>query len=104
LIRYEDLVCRRRETIESLLNYLGVEASESAILRMLSVGSSRDTVEPHVTSPTTDASVGRWRQDLDESLQECCHEAFGDLLERFGYPEAGFDPRDREAWVGIDSS
>jgi hypothetical protein len=41
--------------------------------------------ERHSTSPDAEASIGRWRRDLDPELQRACHEAFGEALEVFGY-------------------
>jgi hypothetical protein len=41
----------------------------------------------HKTSPDPESSIGRWRYELDPSLQAVCQEAFGDVLKEFGYEE-----------------
>jgi hypothetical protein len=41
----------------------------------------------HKTSPDPESSIGRWRYELDPSLQAICQEAFGDVLKEFGYEE-----------------
>jgi hypothetical protein len=99
LVRYEDLVLRPRETIRTVLEYLEVSSSEADIDALMAAGAGLDTSggavpapQMHRTTPHALASVGRWRFDLDPSLQACCQETFGDVLEQFGYPEAGFVP------------
>ena len=39
----------------------------------------------HRTTDSVEASVGRWRRDLEPSLQELCADAFGETLYEFGY-------------------
>jgi sulfotransferase family protein len=93
LIRYEDLVRRPSETLAGALEYLDVCGAETTIDAMIAGGTGKeDGPRPapagtriHRTSEDALASVGRWRNDLDPSLLACCHEAFGDVLEEFGY-------------------
>jgi hypothetical protein len=40
----------------------------------------------HRTTAARDASIGRWRTDLDEELQRTCQDVLGPALESFGYP------------------
>jgi hypothetical protein len=49
----------------------------------------------HTTSPDAAASIGRWREDLDERLAKACERAFGEALDVFGYerrPGSGAKP------------
>lgn len=77
-LRCEDLVLRPEPVLRSLLEYLGLDAGAATISAMLArARSSAGDVFPK--------SIGRWRSALDETLQRECADAFGDLLEQFGY-------------------
>jgi hypothetical protein len=105
VVRYEDLVLRPRETLTSLLDYVGLDASPSVVDLLLAatsegeLGNDSYEVRLHQTSPDAPSSVGRWRRDLDEPLKARCQQLFGDLLEAFGYPESGYmaESQDRDA-------
>jgi len=88
LLHYEDLIIRPVETLSDLLEYLNLDATSSTIEEMIQ-RASKDTPTQHLhrTSPSPETSIGRWRQDLDHSLQVACQEAFGDVLKEFGYKE-----------------
>jgi Sulfotransferase family len=86
VLRYEDLVRSPRETLEALLGYLGVEAGEASVARMLdSLGTEMPELARHATSMDAQASIGRWRSDLDDELKRACERSFGRALEAFGY-------------------
>lgn len=86
LLRYEDLILRPAETIEGINAYLGDEVPSGTAEAMLDGLRARGPeTERHSTSPDAEASIGRWRRDLDPELQRACHEAFGEALEVFGY-------------------
>ncbi len=88
LLRYEDLILRPVETLSALLEYLGLGSTPSAIKDMIERASEEIPSMPqHRTSPDIKRSIGRWRRDLDASLQASCQEAFGDVLKEFGYTE-----------------
>lgn len=86
LLRYEDLVLRPAETIEKVLEYLGLAADEQTLAAM-SEAVSGDLPEAtgHRTAPSQQDSIGRWRRDLDPGLQRTCEAALGPALEAFGY-------------------
>ncbi len=88
LLRYEDLILQPAETLNNLLEYLDLEPKPSLIENMI-LGASEETrvTQEHRTSLNPRKSIGRWRHDLDPSLQSACQEAFSDLLEEFGYTE-----------------
>ena len=86
LLRYEDLVLRPDKTLNALLEYLDLKCSPSMVAGMIERASKATLgMQEHRTSPDPERSIGRWRRDLDPSLQVVCQEAFGDILEEFGY-------------------
>jgi hypothetical protein len=87
VVRYEDMALRPVETVEALLRYLELEASEQEVAAMIeTVGYVPPEMREHLTSSGLEASIDRWRLDLDDDLKRACHEAFGEALEVFGYP------------------
>ena len=66
LVRYEDLVLEPARTLAGLLDHVGVDSSTDTIARMLD-GLDEDIPElrDHATSDSAQASIGRWRTDLD---------------------------------------
>ncbi len=100
LLRYEDLVFRPRETLRSLLDYLGLDRSSSTIDEMLEAGAKPvpdlpgtsfdpTMVSQHRTSNDPHSSIGRWRNERDSAFRDLCNDAFGEALADFGYSESG---------------
>ena len=89
LVRYEDLIDKRDETLGALLQYLGLDADPAlmATMRERATGESPH-LRLHKTSGSTRSSLGRWRTDLDPALQPVADELFHDLLVAFGYDPA----------------
>ena len=85
LVRYEDLVFRPVETLESLLRYLEIDSSERTIDQIVGAGSGEDRFESHGTSPALEKTVGRWRREGDESFRDHLNDAFREPLIEFGY-------------------
>jgi hypothetical protein len=86
LLRYEDLVLEPRRTVQDLLAYLELEATEEAADAMLgALGERSGQNEWHRTTSDPKASIGRWRHDLSEDLQEVCERALAPALDEFGY-------------------
>ena len=86
VLRYEDLVLETRSALHALLEYLGVDASEATISRMVeAAGGEMPELAEHRTSSGPGASIGRWRTELDDDLQKACARSFGAALETFGY-------------------
>jgi hypothetical protein len=86
LLRYEDLVLHPAETLDRLLAYLGLERGEKTITSMLgTLAQTSPRMEMHRTTPEAEASIGRWRRDLDPDLQRASEETFRPALEEFGY-------------------
>ena len=86
LVRYEDLILRPTETIAGILSYLGFGEERSEVEELLK-SASTDTPElqGHRTSESAAASIGRWRNDLDDSSKQQCDVVFGDALREFVY-------------------
>ncbi|MDQ3655276.1 MAG: sulfotransferase [Chloroflexota bacterium] len=86
LVRYEDLITSPPDTLRAVLSYLEIESSPATIDGMIERASrATPELQRHQTSSSPAASIGRWRRDLDPSLQEVAAAAFGDLLAKFGY-------------------
>jgi Sulfotransferase family len=89
VVRYEDLALQPRETLESIFAFAGLPASPETIRLMVEHGfADTPDMRDHRTTQSLEASIGRWRRDLDPALQELCEDAFSESIEAFGY-----DPR-----------
>jgi hypothetical protein len=100
LVRYEDLVTRPSETLAALLEYVEVDSSSRMVEQLLSQGAQdaldlpgatadRSLVEAHRTIADPKQTIGRWRQDGGDSREDLYWEAFGDVLQEFGYKKSG---------------
>jgi hypothetical protein len=86
LVRYEDLLTKPEEVLRETFDYIGVDASDAVVERVLRQASERDKdLASHMTSSDAAASIGRWRRDLPEDVQAVCAEQFGPVLDEFGY-------------------
>lgn len=87
LLRYEDLIREPVETLEPLLEFVGLDpAGAPAMVERASV--STGGMEHHMTAPSADASIGRWAKDLDPELAERCDAILSPLVADFGYETA----------------
>lgn len=87
LVRYEDLVATPADTLRSVLTYLGVDASAETVAGMLDRAKETEELQAHQTSASPEASIGRWRHDLEPALQAAANEIFRDILTGFGYSQ-----------------
>jgi hypothetical protein len=86
LIRYEDLITRPQETLQGVLAYLELDASDATIAGMLERASAENPeMKRHLTSSDVSTSLGRWKTSLTPELQTVANSAFGDVLQQFGY-------------------
>lgn len=88
-IRYEDLVANPRDTIAKLLEWLEEPWEEDLLLKSVR---TRVSSHPGVSKPVSDASVGRWREDLPADARALFKGKANDLLVRLGYAED-------ESWI-----
>ncbi|RQH24138.1 hypothetical protein [Okeania hirsuta] len=67
-------------------DYLNLDNSNSTISKILETA-SEDTpqLKKHRTSANPQESIGRWRNDLEPSLQALCTEVCQEALQEFGY-------------------
>lgn len=92
VIRYEDLILEPHRTMTRLLDHLELESDSESVTDILQRASLElPEMAGHRTSPESAQSVGRWRDDLDDELQDLCEEAFGPALEAFGYSVSGVE-------------
>lgn len=86
LIRYEDLITQPRETLHGMLDYLELDATDATVEGMLDRASAENPeMKQHLTSTDVSTSLGRWKSSLSPELQRAANEAFGDVLQQFGY-------------------
>lgn len=78
-LRYEDLVLDPHGQTKRLEEWLDLELDPEAAFR------SRPRFEHHMTSPSPEDSIGRWRTDLRPEEREILTERLAGVLERYGY-------------------
>jgi len=89
LVRYEDLMREPQATLTAVLEYLGLDAGAGAVEAMLAgAGRPLPGMEQHRTTASPQASIGRWRQDLEPALAEQCERVLGDAIAALGYAPA----------------
>lgn len=87
LLRYEDLVLDGENTLRGLFEALGVSASVDTVRACLSRAASLEGGE-HRTSASSEASVGRWRNEMPADWHALFKKHFGSILPHFGYAAA----------------
>jgi hypothetical protein len=87
VVRYEDLVRQPRPVLQQLLQHLKLDDSDALVEEMIlnAATVAPDAQEQHRTSLDSQASIGRWRQELPEELRESSQRAFAEALTVFGY-------------------
>jgi len=78
-LRYEDLIARGSRTVEELASWLGVALSLERVL------GAAEEFSHHMTAPLPDASVERWRTEMEPELRELFASRLGDALGNVGY-------------------
>ncbi len=87
VVRYENLVLNLDEEARRLEEILGVELDPAA------VAADENMRATHVSAATPEASVGRWRREMDPALVKRFNDELGAELEALGFdtsvPERG---------------
>jgi len=87
LIRYEDLIGEPVETLEPVLEFLGLDpATAPAMVKRAAVATGG--MDHHMTAGSAAASIGRWRSDLEPELAERCDAILSPIVADFGYATA----------------
>jgi hypothetical protein len=90
LLRYEDLILHPDDSLRSLLGYLGLPFARGVVAGMLERTSAvGGPLAAHRTSGDSRGSIGRWRRDMDPSMQRACDESLSQVLMDFGYGDHG---------------
>lgn len=79
VVRYEDLVLNLDEEARRLEEILGVEFDPAA------VAADEKMRATHVSASTPEASVGRWRREMDPALVKRFNDELGKELEALGF-------------------
>jgi hypothetical protein len=79
VVRYEDLVANLEGEAARLEEQLGVKLDPGAL------AAARERFRDHMTAPTPDASVQRWRGEMAPELRERFRRDLGDEMAAFGY-------------------
>jgi hypothetical protein len=86
IVRYEDLVRNPVTTLEAILTHVGLDPSAEAIAQMLEgTAADHERLADHRTSDTAERSIGRWRRDMDASLQARTTDVFQSVLRQLRY-------------------
>ena len=86
-VRYEDLILDPEPTIRRILTHLDLEADDASVSETLSAAwESAERLSDHRTaSGDVEASIGRWRRDMEPTLQMRSSAIFADVLEALDY-------------------
>ena len=91
LLRYEDLIRDPKRVLEPMLGFIGVDASRRVIDTMCAEATATELPQmtTHRTSPSVEASIGRWRRDLDPEIRKAIEREAGDAMRELGYDLEG---------------
>ncbi|MGH8544953.1 MAG: sulfotransferase family protein [Gammaproteobacteria bacterium] len=82
LVKYEDLVKNTKDTLERVMDYLGIDTD---VPKLIEHATASPAMDGHRTVKDSSASIGRWKQDLSPDLREACNTGFQDALRAFEY-------------------
>lgn len=86
VVHFEDLILRRRETLERILDFVQQRGTWRLTLpRGQALDALEAAIRPHKSGTFRKGQPGEWRQWFDEDLKRLFKERTGDLLIRLGY-------------------
>ena len=87
VVRYEDLILDPEPTLARILTHFGIDAGEATVSETLSSAwESAEGLSGHRTaSGSVKESIGRWRRDMEPTLQLRASRIFADVLEELDY-------------------
>jgi len=71
--------------VEQAADSFDLGLCDRALQGPLSPFADASVISTHVISASVEASIGRWRRELQQEEQRVCAAAFGDFLSAFGY-------------------
>jgi hypothetical protein len=97
VVRYEDLVLDLEGEARRLEEILDVELDPAA------VEADRNMRSKHVSAGTPEASVGRWRHEMDPELVQRFNDELGTELEALGFDTSVPDPNEGQIADVVES-
>jgi hypothetical protein len=96
LVRFEDLIRDPRSTLGDILAFLGLEREPRIVDEMIRSASTveAEAQQQHRTTPDGPSSIGRWKRELPQPLQECCQRVFRAALVELGYEPAAAERKE----------
>jgi hypothetical protein len=97
VVRYEDLVLNLEDEAQRLEGILGVELDPAAVT------ADKRMLTKHVSADSPEASVGRWRREMDPELVARFNDELGPELEALGF-DTSVPERERGAADAVEST
>lgn len=86
VLRYEDLITHPAAALTQMLDHIGADASPRTVTLMLErLDAEREHRDEHATTDSAQASLGRWRRELDSEQQALAEHLFRPHLDALGY-------------------
>ena len=88
LVKYEHLVNNQIKTIKKVLDYLELGDDAMDVKKLINKSKKQQTKkekEKHMTSESTESSIGKWKNVLSAELSNASHNAFEEFLRVFEY-------------------
>lgn len=79
-VKYEEMVLKPSDTMRTIAAFLDIDGAG-----FREPGDGNGIFARHATSTSPEASVGRWRNDLDKAYIGACETKFGLFLKTFEY-------------------
>lgn len=86
-LRFEDLILKRDQILESILIYLESRGYTAEVGRQEAVDILKESIAPHKSGTFRKGRPGNWREHFTASNKSVFKQATGDLLVRLGYEE-----------------
>jgi hypothetical protein len=97
VVRYENLVMNLEREARRLEDLLGVELDPATVV------ADENMRAKHVSAGTPEASVGRWRREMDAELVKRFNDELGDELDALGFDTSQPEPGEREPTAASDA-
>lgn len=86
LVKYEELILNPEEVLKNLFEYAEIDASPATVRKVIaSANKGNKSMDAHKTTKNPAESIGRWKKDMSDEMQQACKREMGDILGAFGY-------------------